>query len=154
MPQAKPQNSASLPPRIFKPHGYACIELGSNYLLYQLIGPFNKELFMAIVQLHAKDVAGLVARGAWAGIAIIKNSAMTTPEALQYISEQLQQMREQGVGPVASAFVIAPDVEGAVIMAKRYAECYAGENFRIFRTLPEAQEWVKAQLQAVEIPGS
>jgi hypothetical protein len=52
--------------------------------------------------------------------------------------------------PIATAFVIGPEIEGGRLMAPLYAKIYAdiGRPFALFETMPEALKWAQAMIDA------
>ena len=73
---------------------------------------------------------------------------MTSPDGIARYAAIMAAPKPDFMTPVATAFVMGPDVEGNIIMAQHYRKIYRDIHrpFQICATLPEAQAWALAQL--------
>ena len=80
----------------------------------------------------------------------IRESALVTPDGLAELALILQDVNLQGLAPLAVTYVMAPDVEGASIMAPLFRRRYQdqGRTFEIFEQMKDALIWAQAQLDA------
>lgn len=136
----------------FAPHGQLELEFKARYIIYHCTGPFNKEMIEAAIAAHSDALNEFISQGPWAGIAIYHNDAMLTEEALQVMRNYLQQMKAIGRAPVASAYVLPPDLPGTLIMAPAYLRLHQelGLSFRLFARLEDAELWTQQELAAAD----
>ncbi len=134
----------------FKPHGQVEMWLDGNILRYDAVGPFNRELVRAIAQAQHEVMLAAKARGACVEVVTIRESALVTPDGLAELALILQDVNLQGLAPLAVTYVMAPDVEGASIMAPLFRRRYQdqGRTFEIFEQMKDALIWAQAQLDA------
>jgi hypothetical protein len=134
----------------FQPHGLVDIAFVGDILLYECRGPFNKELVesLAVAQLEILQAANH--QGPWVSICLMRNSAVGSPEAFARYSELMHAAKPAQFIPIATAFSVAPEVEGGRLMMPRYAAIYTdiGRPFRIFEQLDEATAWARALIAA------
>ena len=92
----------------------------------------------------------LTISGPWASIVTLRNSAMSTPGGIQRYTELMQRPKPPELLPVATAFVIAPEIEGGRLMTAHFANIYASINrpFKTFETLDRAQTWTQSMVVA------
>ena len=136
----------------FTAHGIVEIWMDGPLMHYECRGPFNKELvdLMAIAQ---RDFL-LATRpsGNWVSVCTMMESAMTSPEGLARYTEIMAAPKPDNMVPIATAFVIAPDVEGSRIMAPLYARIYSdiGRPFGLFETMAQAQAWAQTRIDQAD----
>lgn len=141
-------STSQVPTGKFKAHGQVDIRMEGDLLHYIATGPFNKELLdcLAIAQLNFLQTAQPT--GAWVSICTLRESAVTSPDGLARYGEIMRAPKPAGLTPVATAFVIGPDVEGGKLMAPHYAKIYANiaRPFQTFLTMAEAQAWARDKI--------
>jgi hypothetical protein len=119
-------------------------------LHYEATGPFNEEVFdlLAVAQIGFLKTLNL--SSPWASICTIRYSAMSTPGGIQRYTELMQSPKPPQYIPVATAFVVSPDIEGGKIMSPHFARIYASiqRPFQIFETLAQAQAWTQSMVAA------
>lgn len=134
----------------FRPHGRVDMRMHDDMLQYEATGPFNEEVVdcLAVAQMDA--LASLNLAGPWASIGVLLHSAMMTPGGIARYTELMQRPKPPGYEPVATAFVVAPEVEGGRIMAPHFARIYTtiGRPFQIFETMDEARQWARSMVEA------
>lgn len=134
----------------FRAHGRVDMWMENDVLHYEATGPFNEEVFdlLAIAQLGFLKTLTLDAP--WASICTLRHSAMGTPGGIQRYTEIMQRPKPPSLVPVATAFVVGPEIEGAKIMAPHFERVYKLINrpFQIFESMAQAQQWVHAMIQA------
>jgi hypothetical protein len=133
----------------FQPHGLVEVWLDGRNLRYDAVGPFNRELIRAIAKAQHDIMLAAKARGPCVEIVTIRESALVTPDGLAELAAILQDVNHQGLAPLAVAYVMAPDVEGASLMAPVFRKRYQdqGRVFQVFETLEDAQTWALALLE-------
>ncbi|MFZ3219848.1 MAG: hypothetical protein WA174_07435 [Rhodoferax sp.] len=134
----------------FAPHGRVEIAMEGDVLHYTCTGPFNKELVDCMAVTQAAMLRSLERTGPWASIATFVGSAMCPPDGIQRYTELIQTQHPPGQTPVATAFVVGPEVEGGRIMESYFTEIFAsiGRPFAVFSTMAEARDWVQPLLDA------
>jgi len=122
----------------------------NDVLQYEATGPFNEEVFDLLAVAQLGFLKTLTLDNPWASICTLRNSAMTTPGGIQRYTEIMQSPKPPSFVPVATAFVVGPEIEGAKIMAPHFERVYKLINrpFQIFETMAQAQQWVHAMIQA------
>ncbi len=137
----------------FAPHGQVDIWMEGNVLHYESTGPFNKELADCLAVAQSNFLQALKPTGQWASICTVKKSALATPDALQRYAELIRQAPPE-FSPVATAYVIAPEVEGGQLMTPHFARVFAdaGRPFQTFETLADAQDWAQAMIRKASAP--
>lgn len=117
---------------------------------YLANGPFNAELNTAYEDLQKTVLATMASKGPWGDLTIFRDSALESASALEAYSNTLQSYVAQGLIPVATAFVLSPEVEDAQFMADQYTSIYeqAGLQFKILKKIEPALAWLKSELDA------
>lgn len=134
----------------FSAHGLIEIAMEGDFLYYSATGPFNDELFDRFAIAQGNYLKSLNHPTPWVSIATFIGSAMYTPEAIQRYTTLMGTPKPPGLTPVATAFVLPPDVEGARIMAPHFRKIYRDINrpFEIFQTVDDAKKWAQSKLDA------
>jgi hypothetical protein len=129
----------------FKPHGMVDIWMEGQIMVYRAQGPFNAELVDALAIAQRDYLLETRPQGAWVSMCIMRDNAMTSPEGLKRYAELMAGPKPDNMVPIATAFVIAPEVEGCRIMAPLYARVYTdiGRTFGMFETLTQACTWAQ-----------
>lgn len=128
----------------FSPHGKVDIWREGDLHLYEATGPFNKELVDSLAIAQADFLRAAQQNTPWVSICIVRNSALATPDSLQRYGELIRQAPPP-LTPLATAYVIGPDVEGGQLMAPHFVRVFAqaGRLFQTFATLDEARRWAQ-----------
>lgn len=134
----------------FRPHGRVDMWMEDDVLQYEATGPFNAEVVDCLAITQRDYLLSLVIDGPWASIGILRNSAMMTPDGIQRYSELMQSPKPAHLEPVATAFVVGPEIEGGKIMTPHFERIYRliQRPFRIVNTMEEAQQWVRSMVRA------
>lgn len=134
----------------FRAHGRVDMWMENDVLFYEATGPFNAEVFDCLAVAQRDYLLSQPLNGPWASICTLRSSAMGTPDGIQRYTELMQSPRPPALEPVATAFVIGPDIEGGRIMAAHFVRIYTmiQRPFRICETMEEAQQWASAMIQA------
>jgi hypothetical protein len=132
----------------FAAHGLIEIGMKGDILYYTATGPFNEELFDRFAIAQASYLSTLQHPTPWVSIATFLDCALFTPEAIARYTAVMQSPKPHGLAPVATAFVIGPDVEGGKIMAPHFRKIYDSiqRPFTIVSTLEDAQSWARSML--------
>lgn len=134
----------------FSAHGLIEIAMEGDFLHYSATGPFNEELFDRFAIAQGNYLKTLNHPTPWASIAFFIGSAMYTPEAIQRYATLMSTPKPPGLTPVATAFVMGPEIEGARVMAPHFRKIYRDiqRPFEIFETVESAQQWAQSMLDA------
>lgn len=132
----------------FSPHGEVALRFEDQILYYDATGPFNTEVVECLARAQAEFLQQIEPQGPWGSMAVCKISAVMGPECLARYQAMMSTPRSAKKTPVATAFVMGPDVEGHRLMAPLYAKIYAGiqRPFRAVKTLEEGQHWIRQQI--------
>ena len=132
----------------FRPHGSVQMWMEGDFLYYESTGPFNVELVdsLAVAQMDLLRTTNY--QGPWASICTILNSAMAPPDALARYEALMRKPKPAGKTPGATAFVVAPGVEGAKLMLPKFAAIYEGiqRPFQSFERMEDARAWAQAHM--------
>ncbi len=139
-----------VPGGAFAAHGLIEIAMEGDILYYAATGPFNEELFDRFAIAQAAYLTKLKHPTPWVSIATFVGCALFTPEAIASYTAAMQAPKPAGLTPVATAFVMGPDVEGSKIMAPHFRKIYDSiqRPFTIVNTLEEAQSWAQSMIDA------
>jgi hypothetical protein len=144
-----PQNSTTQvdTPR-FTPHGKVDIWMGGNLHHYEASGPFNRELVDCLAIAQASFLQASKPAAPWVSICTVIGSALATTDGMQRYAELIRSAPPE-LTPVATAYVIGPDVEGGQFMAPRFARIFADAHrpFQTFPTMAEARQWALAMIE-------
>lgn len=137
----------------FAPHGQVDMWMDGDLLHYESTGPFNKELADCLAVAQSNFLQALQPSGPWVSICTVRKSALATPDGLQRYAELIRQAPPQFT-PVATAYVIGPEVEGGQFMAPHFAKIFADASrpFQTFATMAEAQRWARAMIDKAGTP--
>lgn len=132
--------------KLFVPHGQFDAYVDGRLVISRVTGPWNKELVDAwALALHPLAKA-VCADGPHVGIAIIQESMLCSPDALEVL-RRVVLYSVQHLDNIAHVIVADASVEGRTLLAPTFASIYAGVvSHRLFETLPEAKEWANALL--------
>ncbi len=127
----------------FAPHGHIDIWLEGDLLIYDATGPFNLELVNVLAVAQQKVLQEMNTTRPWASIGSLKKSALMSLDALARYGDIMRAPKPAGWTPVATAFVIGPEVEGGNIMSPHFSKIYAdiGRPMQVFQNLNEAMHW-------------
>ena len=134
----------------FKAHGRIDMWMQGTLLHYHASGPFNEEVFDLLAVAQMDFLKTLTISGPWASIVTLRHSAMSTPGGIQRYTELMQSPKPPELTPVATAFVIAPEIEGGRLMTPHFSSIYASINrpFKTFETLGPAEAWARSVMDA------
>jgi hypothetical protein len=141
-----PDNPSKMTESEFHPHGDFLIRRDGQVLVSEVTGPWNAEL----VALWAKQIypyaRELAAQGPHAGIAIVRQSMVTSPEALAKL-RQIVAYSVANLRCVAHVIVADRSVEGRSLLEPVFAKVYEGLcAHRLFEDYDPARAWVQALL--------
>lgn len=153
MPISRDQSfsTVGLGSTLFRPHGRADWRIDGAVLRTDVVGPFNKELAELIGPILHQAYALLSAQGPCAEIVTVRGSSLAGPETLTALSGEMRKFVEAGLAPVATAFVMAPEVEGSHFMPALLVQSFEAAGWpacRVFTTAEEAEAWVQGLLAA------
>ena len=134
----------------FRAHGRVDMWMEDHTLYYEATGPFNEEVFDLLAVAQTGFLKTLDLSNPWASICTIRHSAMSTPGGIQRYTKLMQSPKPAQFVPVATAFVVGPEIEGGRIMSPHFARIYASikRPFQTFETLAQAQSWTQSMIAA------
>ncbi|WP_438863338.1 hypothetical protein [Neptunicella sp.] len=112
---------------------------------YSAKGPFNEELIVALFSIREDKLAEVYKTYPnWCELVEFQESCLATQALLSKFTIFLQSMKGTHLEPSATAFIIAPEIEGRNIMLGLYPLCYEAADipFKIFETEAEARSWL------------
>ncbi|MEO7108305.1 MAG: hypothetical protein ABIZ09_18150 [Rhodoferax sp.] len=136
----------------FKAHGRIDMWMQDDMLHYDATGPFNEEVFDLLAVAQTEFLNTLTISGPWGSVVTLRNSAMSTPDGVERYTELMQRPKPSSLEPVATAFVIAPEIEGGRLMTAHFAKIYASINrpFKAFTELKQAEAWLQSMVNAAK----
>jgi len=136
----------------FSKHGAFTLSVDGRLLVVEVEGPWNLELIHSY-GMETQPIAEEMARtGPWVLISIAKHSALFTPEAIEAL-RQTAVTHVRRMGRIATAYVVAPAVEGYRLVDAIFESVYRGVcEVAVFETRAEAEAWAHEQLRAVKQP--
>lgn len=121
----------------------------SDGIIYSMAqGPFNAEFLKAFVLARADLLAQAGQRRLRAHILQMRCSMMASPDMLDEYRRLMSGFISGQMVAEHTAWVVGPEVEGRDFMLPLYEQIYRelGLPFATFEQLPEAEDWVRAQL--------
>lgn len=130
-------------PGKFRPHGRVEYEAQGQVLWARATGPFNAELMQALSDLVVATFPAMSAQGPWVNICTFNHSALCSPEVLTAFTGTMKQLVQMKIAPIGTAFVLPPEVDGALVMGPLYASCFkeAGIPYASFPSVELASQW-------------
>jgi hypothetical protein len=137
----------------FKAHGRIDMCMQNDLLHYTATGPFNEEVFDLLAVAQSEFLNTLTISRPWGSVVTLCNSAMSTPGGIVRYTELMKRPKPPDLEAVATAFVIAPEVEGGRLMTTHFASIYASINrpFKTFAALAPAEAWVQSMVAAARL---
>ena len=128
----------------FSPHGEIALWFEDQIVYYEVTGPLNTEVIECLAIAQMEFLKQLEPRGPWGSMAIFKHSAMVGPQGLARYEAMMSTPKPAGKTPVATAFIVGPDVEGHRLMPPLFAKIYARieRPFRTVDTVEEGRAWL------------
>jgi hypothetical protein len=138
----------------FKPHGEFRLHREGQVIVIEAAGPWNVEL----IQNYARDVVPVTrevaADGPWGAVVVVTRSVLFTADAAEALREAGFRTAK-AAGRVAVAYVIPPEVEGALLAPAIIKRIYDGLNpWAIFTGVRPAMDWMHAQIAAARPPAA
>lgn len=126
-----------------------------HLLLTHATGPFNREFVAAWSSLAAQTHPAMAARGSWTELVVFHISAMASIDTLAEFTRRMIDLRSAGLQPVATAFCLPPEVEGASFMAPLFTRCFqdAALSFRVYTEVESAKHWLACQVECTAVTG-
>lgn len=144
----KPLSHEQFAPSRYKPHGRVTVWPEGNIVYLDLNGPFNREFFASLLALNASLYTALKDNGPFVEIATFRSNMLMSADALDEFGLVLSRRKADGCAPLATAWVIGDDVDGAFIILplaeKKFIQ--VGRPFRIFQGMDAAEAWARGFL--------
>ena len=147
----KTYNSDNFKARKFAPHGTIKLESFDNGIkFYRAIGPFNLELFNAYKSLEHSN---LKEKQPYCKVVVFENSCLIHCDVLYELQGYIEEKEVLGMLPLATAFVIPDDLEGAILMNEAFSKIYekSSQEFFCFETKEAAIKWVETCLNNLKM---
>ena len=126
----------------FVAHGSTSVHNDGPISVTETVGPYNLELILEWQKLVLPSAMELSQLGAWGAIAIIQNSMLCPPEALEAL-EQTAIYCSENLNYKITAIVSDLDVEGRAVMYFVYKKLFEKYGpFELFEDYPSAQKWM------------
>ena len=140
-------------PPLFKAHGSAQVDLSGAILTVHMRGDWNAEMRAQAGQTMMEYVPTLNATGPW-GILNYLHDTLVYSEDIFTTTREAYAARPPSSRLAAVAFVIGPQVEGALLMRSRFENLLDGViASHVFADHAEALQWLQAHLRtAAETP--
>jgi len=139
----------TVPRKRFHPSAHLDITRDGHILRLEAMGPFNKALVIYLFLMGRDLLVDAVKRNIpYAVVINFHKSLMMTPDSIKQLVELLQDSdRRGGPPPLATAYVVRPDIEGAKLMLPILADVYRQtRKFEAFSSQADADAWVFSQL--------
>ncbi|MDZ7938265.1 MAG: hypothetical protein U5M53_08300 [Rhodoferax sp.] len=150
MPNAIPPKSSTKKVKAsqFTAHGVVEIWMDGPLMHYEATGPFNVELVDCLAIAQRDYLLASRPSGAWVSVCTVRRNAMASPDSIARYAAIMAAPKPDNMVPCATAFVIAPEVEGGAIMAPHFTKIYddIGRPFQVFDNLAAAQVWANSWL--------
>lgn len=138
-------------PRVFPAHGSFSLYRDGDIVVSHVRGPWNEELVIQWAKAVRPYSLEMQKLGVWGGVAVITNSMLGTPEAMQLL-EKVVDYGVKNLGCLFQAVVAAPEVEGRGIVDGAFQRIYEGRClWRFFDDVESAKIWGNAQLSAYKL---
>jgi len=147
-----PLSNEDFEPSRFEPHGAVTVLSEGNIVRYDVTGPFNAEFMVLVVKLVDKLYSEVVNKGPFGEVTVFRNSMLMPPDAISRIIDVLQRWKIRGCAPLATAWVIEPNVDGALLMVPLFEKKFsaAGHPFLRCDNVEEAEIWLKKILLSMK----
>lgn len=134
----------------FAPHGRVNMRFEDDILFYDATGPFNIELVESLVIAQRDILMAASPQRPWVSVSIMRRSMLASPDAFARYTEMMHTARSAQFTPLASAYVVAPDVEGRSLMLPKYEAIHiaSGRVFQSFTQLDDALAWARSLIDA------
>jgi hypothetical protein len=131
----------------FRPHGKFSTRVEGRLMISDVTGPWNKELVQYWGQRCYPEAKALSEHGPYVGIAIIHESMLCPPDALEALG-QIVRFSATRLHCIAHVIVADAAVDGRDFLEPAFARIYEGVvAHEIFYTLDEARAWSLALLK-------
>lgn len=135
----------------FRPSAHLEIAPEGHILRLEAAGPFNKALVIYLFLMGRDLLVDAVSKKIpYAVVINFHRSLMMTPDSIKQLVELLEDNdRRGGPPPVATAYVVRPDIEGATLMLPILADVYRKTRaFDAFSAQADADDWVRSLMAA------
>ncbi|MET3107130.1 hypothetical protein AAKU67_002972 [Oxalobacteraceae bacterium GrIS 2.11] len=132
----------------YNQHGRMESHVDNNILINEATGPFNAEIITAIQVIQHDLLQEIINHEQWAQVYIFHESVLCSPDTIEALRTYLANFKDSRNKPVATAFVMGPEVEGSSMMGPHYRQVYEEVHltFQLFSTKTQALAWVNTML--------
>jgi hypothetical protein len=125
---------------VFRAHGRFRSTTEGQILVTYVTGPWNRELIKEWMKEMGPVAMEVAARGPYVGIAVIDESMLCPPDAMELLAKTVKYSAES-MGCLANLVVAAPGVEGRHFVEPNYIRMYEGVTlYGFFDTYEEARQ--------------
>lgn len=137
--------------RLFKPHGRVSFDVANQVLTIHMHGHWNLEMRDQASADLSGHVQKLGQAGPWAIVNCLHDTVVYSEEIFAATRKDYAS-RPAGSQLKAVAFVIAPQVEGAVLLTRRFEKLLDGIiESQVFANVDAAQAWAQSQIQDTQV---
>jgi hypothetical protein len=134
-------------PSLFKPHGEVSFDMDGQILTVHMHGHWNLEMRDKAAEDLLTHIQALGSRGPWAIINCLHDTVVYSEEIFAATRNDYA-ARPASSQLTAVAFVIAPEVEGAVLLTRRFEQLLNGIiTSQVFADLDAAKTWARDQIR-------
>lgn len=132
----------------FTPHGEFKAYVDGRIIVSEVTGPWNRELVLTWANEMFVYGKQLSASGPYVGIAVIRESMLCPPDALDALRNAISYGTKK-LGCVGNILVAAADVEGRKLLLPSYEKLYDDATpHRIYYDFDKARAWALELLAA------
>lgn len=134
----------------FRPHGRVEIwaeDSAAGTIVYAIAqGPFNAEFVKVFQMVRADLFRSRPISKIYGNVVQLHTSILSSPDTLETYANFLGTLASDPAAPAATAWVVAPEVEGREFMLPLFERLFvqSGHRFKAFESLSEAQSWITA----------
>lgn len=130
----------------FKPHGSYQARIKGRILVAHSQGTWNLEMYHESARIAGPLIKELNLSGPWAYMVVVEETVLYHREVLEKSGEWVRTKYANQL--VAAAWVMAPDLEGLLLLKPAYAKAYKGHiPCEVFETAQEAKDWLLPQIR-------
>lgn len=140
---AKPPPATS-----FTPHGQTAVRWDDGFLQVVVSGPFNVEGIDVLTRTMLEGYRGLPEGTPVVNVCEMRGTLVYTPEAWEALGATIRATSASGMRVLATAWIVAADVEGAALLLPRARALFAnaGRRFEVFGERQAAETWARRHL--------
>ena len=136
---------------LFPSHGKYSLHRDGQVLVTEVVGPWNLELVQEWARSAIPFSIEMQEEGPWAGIAIMSESMLATPDAMAALRKVVAASVEQ-FNCIAHIVVAAPGVAGKGVVEGAFQKVYEGLCLSgFFDDYSSAKDWAIQQIDRIKV---